>query len=188
MKRYSIVCYLENETKQKVRDLQQKLFEITGSRACLDDWMPHITLGDGPEVSELELEKLEQEIKKLADVQNSFSILSAEFSGRTDRKGGNGENTTPYILWINIVVKDMFTKLIVDIESITNHYNVWYQKPFPYIPHITLAFRDLSEAGHKKGRQYLESVQFNEKIIVSHIALVERLEDSDVEYKRFYFK
>lgn len=187
MKKYSIVCFLESESKQKVLNLQQTLFELTGSRACLDDWAPHITVGDGPEVSEIETEILEKEIQNLVDIYKPFPLLLNSFGGRTNRKGGKDEITTPYVLWINTIVSDTFDKLLIEIEKITYKYNHWYTKPNPYIPHVTIAFRDLSQEGYEKGAEYLNSIDFKETIQISHIALVEQTEKESIEYKRFYF-
>jgi len=46
-KQFAIVSYIEGSSKEKIRLLQEKMYEVTGSRKCLDDWLPHITLGSG---------------------------------------------------------------------------------------------------------------------------------------------
>lgn len=188
-RKYSLVCYLESESKQKVRDLQNKLFELTGSRACLDCWEPHITVGDGIWVTSDELKEAESLFQKLADVQAPFVVNLEGFGGRIDRPGGIGEVTTPYVLWVEVIVNDDLQQLVNKIKnSITSKYNLWWSMPQPYTPHVTLAFRDLTEEGHRLGAKLLEEEGFKDTITISHIALVENLTDKDVEYKRFYFK
>lgn len=80
MKKYSIVCYLEGESKQKIRDIQNNLFEMTGARACLDAWDPHITLGDGVEVSDDESLKLEMALENFVKDQKVFEIDLQDYS------------------------------------------------------------------------------------------------------------
>ena len=43
----SIVAYLDQSLTKKVRAVQEELFTLTGSRACIDLWEPHITVGSG---------------------------------------------------------------------------------------------------------------------------------------------
>ena len=188
-KKYSIVCYLEDESKIAVKDLQNKIFEITGSRACFDEWEPHITVGSGVLADDTELNKLESYIKNLCDNEETFEIIIKGFGGKTDRKGGIDETTTPYVLWINVELNDNLINLVNEVKNnITSHFNLWYTIPEPYTPHVTIAFRDLNEEGYLKGLEYLKQIDFDKKIKVSHIALVEKFVDKDIEYKRFYFK
>lgn len=188
-RKFSIICYLEGESKQKVRNLQNKLFELTGSRACLDCWEPHLTVGDGIWVTSNELKEAETLFQGLADSEDSFEVTLEGFGGRTDRPSGIGEVTTPYVLWIDVVVNDELRRLVNKMkDSITSKYKLWWSMPQPYTPHVTLAFRDLTEEGYKMGNEYLEKEGFKDSILISHIALVENLPDKDVEYKRFYFK
>jgi len=74
MKQYSIVVYLEGEVKKQVREMQEKLFDITGSRACIDAWEPHMTVGDGILVSKEELVEVESNLQKIVDEQKNFYV------------------------------------------------------------------------------------------------------------------
>lgn len=44
---FSLVSFLSGEEYKQVRELQKELSTITGSRKCLEDWLPHITIGGG---------------------------------------------------------------------------------------------------------------------------------------------
>jgi 2'-5' RNA ligase len=187
-KKFSIVTYLDEESSKKVREIQQKLFELTGSKACLDEWQPHTTVGSGIWVTESELAEAEETFTKIAEGANPFSVALSGFGGLTDRKGGEGEITTPYVLWIDVVVNKELRKLVDLIEEkVTFKYKLWYKRPSPYMPHVTVAFRDLTEEGYEKGQQYLKELNFEDEMTISHVALVERLPNKDVGYKRFNF-
>jgi 2'-5' RNA ligase len=85
-------------------------------------------------------------------------------------------------------VSDLLREFVQEIkEIITSKYDLWWNMPQPYTPHVTLAFRDLTEEGYDKGRAYLQKEGFRDVITVSHIALVENLPDKDSEYRRFYY-
>ncbi len=187
-KQYSVVTYLEGEAKAEVRALQEKLAEVTGSRECLDSWQPHLTVGDGPTVTDAELSELEAAMRTLTETETPFSVTLAEFGEKTDRKGGAGEITTPYVLHIKVQVNPALERLVARIErEITSQYELWYHMPQPYAPHVTLAFRDLTEEGFYTGRKFLANMSFAQDIEINHVALVEKRPDADVEHGRFYF-
>lgn len=188
MKKYSIVCYLEGESKQNVRDLQHKLFEITGSRKCLDSWEPHITLGSGINVVPEQQEKVDNTFEILSKNQNSLDVQLNGFGGTVKWGGASVGGLTPYVLWINADVNQYLMDLFNSIKEITDDYETWYPRIVEYIPHVTVAYGDLSEDGHKKGSEYLNQMDISDSISISHIALVENFPDKDIEYKRFYFR
>ena len=180
--------YLEDELKTEVRVLQEKLFELTGSRECLDAWQPHLTIGNGILVDESKLMQVESDIEALVKNENTFQVALEGFGGLTNRKGGEGEITTPYVLWVDVVVNKELTELVGKVRDIiTSKCELWYQMPKPYTPHVTLAFRDLSEDGYSNGLDYLNGRSFNNSAQISHIALVEKLPTADIEHKRFKF-
>ncbi|MDB5260472.1 MAG: Cyclic phosphodiesterase-like protein [Candidatus Nomurabacteria bacterium] len=189
-KHYSLITYLSGEEHKKVREIQKELSKITGSRKCLEDWLPHITPGDGPSLAEEFQANYEKELKAFTDAQNPIKVKISGFDGIENWKGAKG-NITPYVIWINVEVSaellDLFNRLR---DEITSKYETWLPRTVNYVPHITLAFADLSEDGYKKGMQYLTTQNINETIIIDHIALAECYGENNmtsVEYKKFYF-
>ena len=188
MRHFSIVCYLIGEQYKEVQNLQEKIMNVTGSRACLDFWEPHLTLGDGIELTNLDIRDVEESINNITQNQKKFDVEISGFGGLSNRQGGIGEITTPYVLWINVAVSNELQGLVNSIkESITKKYPLWYKMSKPYTPHITVAFRDLTKEGYEKGIQFLQTQSFLESVAISNIALVEKLADKDIEYKRFNF-
>jgi len=173
----------------KVRDIQKKLFELTGSRKCLDAWTPHITVGSGIIVSTEKQKETDKAFQKVADQQSAFNITLSGFGGTTEWKGARVGITTPYVLWVNPVMKEQLMGLFKNIaDEITSKYDTFYPRIMEYIPHVTVAYGDLTKEGYEKGKEYLKTLKFKDEINISHIALVENFPDKDVEYKRFYFK
>lgn len=188
-KKYSIVCYLEGESESRVRAIQEKLFELTGSRKCLDAWTPHLTLGSGIIVSSEQQEAVDKAFERLAESQATFTTTLSGLGGTKSWKGAVEGLTTPYVLWINVEVSKELQKLFDLIaDSITSAYETFYPRIVEYVPHVTVAYGDLTEAGYAIGEECLKTINFRDEIEISHVALVENFPEKDVEYKRFYFK
>lgn len=145
LKKFSLVAFIEDEVKDTIIELQKKLYEITGSRKCLDDRFPHITVGDGIIVDSKQLKEIESQLSQFCKTQKPLMLTFKKFGGKTDRKVGIGEISTPYVLWIEVEMDAALKKIAHDIEEITKPESLWFQMPRPYNPHITVAFRDLDE-------------------------------------------
>ncbi|MEK7118027.1 MAG: 2'-5' RNA ligase family protein, partial [Patescibacteria group bacterium] len=142
-KNYSIVCYLERLSQDKVRAIQKKLFELTGSRKCLDAWTPHITVGSGIVVPQERQQETDEAFRKIADQQSTFNLTLSGFGGTTEWKGARKGITTPYVLWVNPVVNEPLMKLFNTIvDKVTSKYDTFYTRIAEYIPHVTVAYGD----------------------------------------------
>lgn len=161
MKKYSIVFFLENKSSNEVRLLQKKLRELTNSQECLKYWKPHITVGDGVSVTNEGLKKIEKELQIITDNEKGFNVTLIGFGGKTNRKSGKSEFSTPYVLWINVQISNDLKVLVKKIRNkITSKYDSWYQMSEPYTAHVTLAFRDLTKEGYNIGKTYLKDLHF----------------------------
>lgn len=189
MKRYSIVCYLEGDELTRVRQLQQKLTDLTGSRKCIDSWMPHLTLGSGIVVSDEEQARVESLFEDIVRVEHPFEIKLEGFGGTEQWTGAREGITTPYVLWIDPVKTDELQHLFETIrDRVTDGFDTFYPRIVEYIPHVTVAYGDLTKEGYEAGRRYLADRGFTGLMFIDHVALVENFDDKDVEYKRFYLK
>jgi 2'-5' RNA ligase len=180
----SIVSYLDPEASAKIRKLQREVSEVTGSQASLSSWQPHITLGDGVEVTNLELDEFKDEIQEAAQSTTPFSINITGFRSLSSRPIGVGEVSTPYAIFINAVASQELLELVSRIENATIGRSIWYQMPQPFLPHVTLAFRDLTEAGYNNGLEYLSDKNIVLSSVIDHVALVQKYPDSDIELIR----
>ena len=190
---YSLVAYLGGEEYKKVRRIQKNLQEITGSKKCLEDWLPHITLGDGIAVTREEISRVESEIKRWSEKQKVTKSKVTGFGGIENWKGAVEGKITPYVIWLDVEVSPGLLQLYNTLrDEITAHHNTWLPRTTTYTPHITLAFSDLTKEGYEAGMKFLSDQQ-EETVLdfsISHIALVECYGEGNmtsIEYKKFYF-
>ncbi len=184
---YSIVLYLEGEARDAVREIQRELTKRTGSRKCIDSWMPHLTTGSGVVVDDSRQADIDAQLEQLAKTLKSFPLTIEGFNGTTTWSGARAGITTANVLWIDVVVNEKLKDLFLAIKRITDQYPVFYPRIENYVPHVTVAYGDLTREGYAIGEAYVQSLSFSRTIPVNHITLVENFPDKDVEYKRFWF-
>ncbi len=185
--RFSVVCYLDSDSTNTIRSIQKKLGELTGARASLDLWRPHITVGDGIEIDDRELVAVRSAFENSIKNTNSFYISMYDILKIDFREGGVGGTTTPYGPYLDVVRNDDLLGLVEKTSEVSRQLNKWYFMPSPYHPHCALAFKDLNEEGFIKGARYLDDQTFNIKAKIDHIALVEMLPNETREFCRFNF-
>ncbi len=185
--RLSIVSYLDEAATLAVRKLQRELSEVTGSKAALLSWEPHVTVGDGVEVAAEQLDALCQELTRAISNQPIFTLRTSHFGTFETRPLGRSETSTPYVIYLDVQRSEALQELVRRVQDITEHYDRWYTMVRPYTPHITLAFRDLDAVGFQKGLAYIQGKSGELESSIDHIALVEKLENKDVEFQRLSF-
>lgn len=177
----SLVAYLDDDTKNKIRQLQEGIAKATGARASLDAWEPHITIGDGVEISgEQFMSFLAVMTQSVQDIPK-FTIQIGGIGSLDNRTGGEGEITTPFAIYLNVAVTPELELLRQNVQTTISATPKWYALPEPFTPHVTLAFRDLDDNGYVKGLKYLIGKQTSFTAQISSVSLVEKLDDVDAE-------
>lgn len=179
----SVVSYLDAQATKVIRDLQQKVSDITGSKASLQAWQPHITIGDGIEIENGTDDLIKDIINNTKSI-HPFSVKIVGFGSFSARAIGKGEESSPYVLFAAVIVSHELDELVRKINYATMGYSTWYSMPRPYLPHVTLAFRDLTEDGYLNGLKYLQDKSIELSSLLDHIAFVKKLPNSDVELSR----
>ncbi len=186
--KFSIVSYLDKASTASIKEMQTTMSEITGSKACLSSWEPHVTLGDGISVTETELESVEAKIKAIAESTRPMNLKLSGFGYTEAWSGGRDEKTTSYVIWVNVTPGQSLKEVVSAVkQQVTDTCETWYKMPVPYNPHVAIAFRDLDKKGYQAGREYLRDKDFQMSSVINHVALVEKLEDQDLEFRRFEF-
>ncbi|HMM62132.1 MAG TPA: hypothetical protein PKC86_01080 [Candidatus Saccharibacteria bacterium] len=181
----SIVSYLDDDSMAIVRGVQEELSEITGSKASLELWQPHITVGDGVEVNDDEFIKLRYELDDAAAKTTRFNVDLYDIIKHDSRVGGSGEETTPYGLYLDVRINDNLLELVANISNSTKALSKWYFMPKPYHPHCALAFKDLSKEGFERGIAFLDTQDLKLNVSLDHFSLVEMLPSATREIARF---
>lgn len=189
MKKMTLVVYLDGDNYREIRGLQESVSGITGSKRSIDDWLPHITVGDAISVHEYDLVDLEKQLATFCSSKDSFAVSVNSFGGKENWSGAMAEDVTSYVLWAEVADSKELNGLFDELrEKITSRYNLWLDRIETYQPHVTIAFADLDQDGYERGKSFLEEQKIDLQIPVSHIALVECFGKGNMqsrEYKRF---
>lgn len=144
-----------------------------------------MTIVDGVEVTHEQFETLKNSIHLISSKTSKINLELTGIGSLDNWKGGAGE--TPYVIYLDILLHPNLLSVVDQISTATKGYDTWYEMPKPYLPHCTLAFRDLSQEGYIKGLAYLEGINPSITATIDHIALVEKLPDVDRELVRYNF-
>ena len=185
--RLSVVCYLDEESTLNVRRIQKNLSDLTGAKASFNLWLPHVTVGNGVEVDEVEFIDLQNRLDALAGTTPSFDVDLYDILKIDFRKGGEGEETTPYGLYLDVKTNQELLNLVSNVANISENLRKWYFMPSPYHPHCALAFKDLTKKGYEVGSKYLDSQNIKIKSKITSVSIVEMLPNKTKEYARFNF-
>jgi 2'-5' RNA ligase len=180
----SIISYLDSDSTTQIVNLQQKLSVVTGSMSSLETWQPHITIGDGIEISHEQLAVCETKLMHVAKQNHTFNVTLRGFDGFTNWTPGAGQVGTPYVIFARIEPTKALLKLVAELERVLKDEKRWYTMPAPYKPHITLAYRDLDQAGYTRGIDLLQRESLDHTAIIDHIALVVTQDESNSELRR----
>lgn len=174
----------------KIKLLQKRLYCATGSRASLDAWQPHLTIGSGVAVSSTGIKQLRSDFKYIVKNFKSFKIFIKDFTYMDNWSGGKLPRHTKYLVGLGVVVNKNLSKLAQVVKvNITNKYKVWYEQPWPYHPHLTIAYKDLSESGFYKAKEILKKEKFNGVSLIDHLGLAQKNKDGIwKKYAIFKFK
>ena len=131
MHKFSIVSYFDDKTTKEVREIQEKMSEITGSLGALVAWTPHITVGSGVSVEENQIEDFYQNIGDFLSDFRTTSLKTKEFSFM-DNWSGSKLGFTPYVVYIKPFDYGTLSAAASFFEEqIKPRYPVWYDQPWP---------------------------------------------------------
>lgn len=185
MYNFAFISHFDVSVTNKIRELQRELSILTASKASLEKNEPHLTVGDEIFVKETDLENLYGNLQKIARDFSPVSIKVEGFDSMDDWKGGSLPYT-PYVVYLKVLEYSNLEKIVSEIKKVTDNYNKKYYQPYPYKPHITLAYKDLTKEGFDKAKEYLLDKNFSELAVIDHFSLaVKGNEGKWVEFKRF---
>jgi 2'-5' RNA ligase len=177
-RKFSIVTFADQSLTDKIQEIQENLFSLCGTKSARDAWEPHITIGSGPIIrKESEIDQLVAEINQIIKQIGAFKVKLKGFSSTKSEVNGN-------VLFIKVEVNEQLGLLANKVKGVTDAFKRWYEQKWPYSPHVTLAFRDLTDEGLEKCLDYLSNETFENEILIDHISLVEKVDDKEKEFKR----
>jgi len=137
--RFFIALLPPDSMQDEVRQIQYDFRDRYSTQATLKS-PPHITLIPPFELSSDRLEPLQIELEKFAKTRSSFTINLSGFAA-----------FPPRVIYLNVVSNPILSRLYVDIAA-TLANNLDIHNPYasrPFVPHMTVAFRDLTPENFK---------------------------------------
>ena len=185
MERFCVVVSLRGSVAAKVRRVQRSLSLKTASHACVDFWQPHLTVGSGINVAEKKLSTLTTQFHSALNNITPFSVRIQGYEFM-DRWSGGVFGRSPYVVYLRVTRTPVLFTLVTAVHKVTNRYSLFYRQPWPYTPHVTLAFSDLTKAGFHQAKAFLKGKKFTGTLRVDHVALLRKNSRGRwTEYKKF---
>ena len=116
MHHFPIVTYINQKLTQKVRSIQQELYDLTGSKACLELWEPHITVGSGINVEEEELSTLFNDVSRVVKAAKPFRIHIENFNFMDNWSGSKMKDFSPYVIYLDVITSPQLQQLVETLK------------------------------------------------------------------------
>ena len=125
---------------------------------------PHITLHMPFKLRSRKLEGFKDHLHKLFSIHDEFPIKLKDFSA-----------FEPRVIYIDVLPNESLRKLQRDLHDHLRHWNLsdstYGDRGF--VPHVTIAFRDLRRAKFKQAWSQYEHDQFKASCIVKEVCLLQ---------------
>ncbi len=184
MTNYSQIIYLDGDLGKEVREIQKNLSDLTNSYACLNIREPHFTIGDGIALDDKEIDKYSEQLKNILKDIKPFVIEIKDYSCMEKLRGKSLLWFSPYVVYIGIVINKELQMLSELIKGASIKYPLWYIQSWPYTPHITIAFKDLTKEGFDRAKKFLDQKTFAWTFVVDRIHIAKE----DWNWKRIAYK
>jgi len=132
--RFFIALLPPDSVQDEVRQIQYDFRDRYSTQATLKS-PPHITLIPPFEISSDRIEPLQIELEKFAKMRSPFTINLSGFAA-----------FPPRVIYLNVISNPILSNLYVDVTA-TLANNIDIHDPYasrPFVPHMTVAFRDLT--------------------------------------------
>lgn len=171
-KRYACIAILKTESLKELSLLQNKVFEIAGSKQFREEWPPHITVGIGVELTDDEFQKLCENLFEIAKKHNSLEVQLNKISFRENpRLLKIDPSYTPHVMHLDVEVTENLNSLVSDLDKILRSYTMFHEI-FPYNPHLTVAGRDLTSESVMQLEREFEGDFFETTVVIDSFSLV----------------
>lgn len=169
IKKYSYISIIENES---IKNIQNKIYQLTGSKLYQTEWPLHITVGAGICIEENDFNKISSELEKIANINSKFhvNLTGILFKKNLQLKKINSAYE-PYVVYIGVDVSDQLQKLVKQIDTVLRKYNIWFEI-MPYHPHITIAGRDITKERFNLLQKEFANKTFSATIEIENFSMV----------------
>lgn len=171
-KSYSCISLLPETALEELEKLQDKIYTLTGSKLFRQQRPLHFTVWVGNDLEDIQLQDICLELQSIASRQHPFEIslgwLQFIEHSRLKKPYIDFE---PYVVWIEICSTPQLQQLVDEIDGVLRRYDISFEI-IPYVPHITLAGRDLDQHWFELLQKELKGISFSDTILIDNFSLV----------------
>lgn len=168
----SCISIISEKSLGELKRLQDKIFELTGSKLYREQRPLHITVWLWNEFSSLELEEVSKELLQIAQNHISFTVnlqwILFEESPNQKKVDPRFES---YVVRIGVDVNQNLKNLVDEIDVVLRKYQIFFEIA-PYHPHMTIAGRDLSYGWFELLQEKLKDLKFETSVLIEDFSLV----------------
>ena len=180
------VSYLPKPIRVKIRKYQKIISKKFNTNKALN-WVPHITIANGVSMPESKFHTTCEQIKQICDKTNPIFLSTKKLHFI---KIPNSSFENPYAILIEVNL----TKKLQELHNIIQN-NIYkgFKRPSyksnKYIPHITLAYRDLTKQNFDKAKKFFKDnpIKINYSFKLDNLQLVPLRNEQRKSIKTFKF-
>ena len=191
MNKFLTISYFDKAFKLTVRRVQEEISELTGSRACLETHEPHLTVGSGVVVAPEKINdfymKLENALRDIKPFK--LSVVQFKFLGYPRVIQYLAKRNRRYVIYLKVKKNKDLMRLVLNLRKVNAEHKKFYRQPWRYyVPHITVAFDDLSYEGYIKAKKIWKERMFSADVTINSVSIAVAGDDGKfVEHRQFSF-
>jgi len=161
---YFIALVLPEEGNRRVTEVKEHFQDHYGSKAALRS-PPHITLHMPFRWPEKKIDQLHEVLSAFAGEHKPMSLTLENYQA-----------FVPRVIYVNVLPDAELSQLHKDLLATAQRelhlYNANY-KDQPFVPHVTVAFRDLKKAAFRQAWKIFQSKKFDYQFLAREISLLQ---------------
>ena len=183
----STVSYPPKEAIKEIDNLRHLISEKFNTKRALD-WESHITIADRVSIPEDKINYIIDEIQQICNKTEPILTYTQELEFF---KIENFPFENPYVIFIKVRVTEELQKIHQLIqEGVYKGFKRPGLKWDSYKPHITLAYRDLTEENFIKAKKFFQgnTIKTEYEFFLDNLQLIRFEKDELIKFKSFKLK
>ncbi len=181
----SSVCFLSAKENGEIEKLKLNISKKFNTTEALK-WKPHISVAERVLIPKNKIDDLIDKIERICQEITPFKVKTDKFYfGKVKSPLFKNKN----IISLNVVKSKDLIRLSNEIQKLYTNLEKPSMKWKKYNPHVTIAYRDMTEDNFRKAKKYTinNDIDFTYKFYLNELSLVEYRNNKCHIFKRYKF-